>query len=242
MPCSRGSSQLRHRVPGPLAGGGSTTARGKLRLCPASACQTGLPWSSPPATRRQHVSIFGSGWAASRASRKWLSWVGEEGGQGEKKQPRACAACCFPGRFPPLTDAKPWQTAPLRTLWFLGRGTAPCEEAAAGSPTGESRAPGYFCKLFQPRARTGPWMQRVRLDHEIMVPSTWDQTLQVSRERHVLPSSLSWPRVQPRGPQAAQAQGTWHKPRSQRLQVQSLGIIFFFFLLLSISGLLFMLE
>ena len=31
-------------VPGPLAGGGSTTARGKLRLCPASACQTGLPW------------------------------------------------------------------------------------------------------------------------------------------------------------------------------------------------------
>ena len=26
------------RVPGPLAGGGSTTARGKLRLCPASAC------------------------------------------------------------------------------------------------------------------------------------------------------------------------------------------------------------
>ena len=37
------------RVQGPLAGGGSTTARGKLRLCPASACQTGLPWSSPPA-------------------------------------------------------------------------------------------------------------------------------------------------------------------------------------------------
>ena len=32
-----------------LAGGGSTTARGILRLCPASACQTGLPWSSPPA-------------------------------------------------------------------------------------------------------------------------------------------------------------------------------------------------
>ena len=32
----------------PLAGGGSTTARGILRLCPESACQTGLPWSSPP--------------------------------------------------------------------------------------------------------------------------------------------------------------------------------------------------
>ena len=41
-------------------------------------------------TRRQHVSISGSGWAASRVlkRRKWLSWVGEEGGQGEKKQPR----------------------------------------------------------------------------------------------------------------------------------------------------------
>ena len=37
------------RVPAPLAGRGSTTARGILRLCPASACQTGLPWSSPPA-------------------------------------------------------------------------------------------------------------------------------------------------------------------------------------------------
>ena len=37
------------RVPAPLAGGGSTSARGILRLCPASACQTGLPWSSPPA-------------------------------------------------------------------------------------------------------------------------------------------------------------------------------------------------
>ena len=48
-------------------------------------------------------------WVGGKQSfkRKWLSWVGEEGGQGEKKQPRACAACCFPGRFPPLTDAKP---------------------------------------------------------------------------------------------------------------------------------------
>ena len=34
------------RVPAPLAGRGSTTARGILRLCPASACQTGLPWIS----------------------------------------------------------------------------------------------------------------------------------------------------------------------------------------------------
>ena len=31
------------RVPAPLAGGGSTTARGIFRLCPASACQTGPP-------------------------------------------------------------------------------------------------------------------------------------------------------------------------------------------------------
>ena len=32
------------RVPGPLAGGGSTTARGKLRLCPASACLRKFHW------------------------------------------------------------------------------------------------------------------------------------------------------------------------------------------------------
>ena len=37
------------RVPAPLAGRGSTTARGILRLCPESACPTGRPWSSPPA-------------------------------------------------------------------------------------------------------------------------------------------------------------------------------------------------
>ena len=32
-------------LPGPSA----SALRGILRLCPASACQTGLPWSSPPA-------------------------------------------------------------------------------------------------------------------------------------------------------------------------------------------------
>ena len=37
------------RVPAPLPGRGSTTARGILRLCPESTCPTGLPWSSPPA-------------------------------------------------------------------------------------------------------------------------------------------------------------------------------------------------
>ena len=32
-----------------LEGSREGAARGILRLCPASACQTGLPWSSPPA-------------------------------------------------------------------------------------------------------------------------------------------------------------------------------------------------
>ena len=45
----KGCEELLHVQGQDLAGGGSTTARGKLRLCPASACQTGLPWSSPPA-------------------------------------------------------------------------------------------------------------------------------------------------------------------------------------------------
>ena len=40
-----------HRVPAPLAGRGITTARGILRLCPASACQTGLPWMRPAVRR-----------------------------------------------------------------------------------------------------------------------------------------------------------------------------------------------
>ena len=141
-------------------------------------------------TRRQHVSISGSGWAASRAlkRRKWLSWVGEEGGQGEKKQPRACAPCCFPGRFSPPTDAKPRQTAALRSLWFLGWGTAPCKEAAAGNPTDErvahqmtfasssspDRAPILGCRRFH-GAFSG-----VRLDREILVTAAGDQALQDS--------------------------------------------------------------
>ena len=57
------------------------------------------------AAARLHFQV----WVGGKQSfkRKWLSWVGEEGGQAEKKQPRACAPCCFPGRFPPPTDAKP---------------------------------------------------------------------------------------------------------------------------------------
>ena len=45
------------RVPGPLAGGGSTTARGKLRLCPASACQTGLLYYYACVCTRPHIYI-----------------------------------------------------------------------------------------------------------------------------------------------------------------------------------------
>ena len=129
-------------------------------------------------------------WVGGKQSfkRKWLSWVGEEGGQGEKKQPRACAPCCFPGRFPPPTDAKPWQTAALRSLWFLGRGMAPCEEAAAGNPTIErvaqqvtfasssspERTPILGCRRFH-GAFSG-----VRLDREIVVTAAGDQAVQDS--------------------------------------------------------------
>ena len=74
-------------------------------------------------------------WAGGQQSLKRGSpGLGEEGGRAGKTQPRACAPCCFPGRVPPPTHAKPWQTAPLRTLWFLGGAKAPCGEAAAGIP------------------------------------------------------------------------------------------------------------
>ena len=78
--------------------------------------------------------------------------MGEEGGWAGKTQPSACAPCCFPGRVPSRTHAKPWQTAPLRTLWFLGGAKAPCGEAAAGFHRRERCRPGDFPKLFQPRA------------------------------------------------------------------------------------------
>ena len=114
--------------------------------------------------------------------RKCLSWVGEEGGQGEKKQSRACAPCCFPGSFPSPTDAKPWQTAALRTLWFLGGGTAPCQEAAAGNPTGVSVAHQVtFASTFSSEGapifgcrRIYGAFRRARLDWEILGLTTGD--------------------------------------------------------------------
>ena len=118
----------------------------------------------------------------------FLGWRGGWTGGEEKKQPRACAPCCFPGRFPPPTDAKPWQTAALRSLWFLGRGMAPCEEAAAGNPTIErvaqqvtfasssspERTPILGCRRFH-GAFSG-----VRLDREIVVTAAGDQAVQDS--------------------------------------------------------------
>ena len=140
------------------------------------------------AAARFHFGVWVGG-KQSLKRRKCLSWVGEEGGQGEKKQSRACAPCCFPGSFPSPTDAKPWQTAALRSLWFLSGGTAPCEEAAAGNPTGvrvahqvtfassssPERAPILGCRRFYGAFR------RVRLDRKIVVPATGDQTFQDSR-------------------------------------------------------------
>ena len=41
--------------PSAPAWGGSSTARVFLRLCPESALQTGLPWSSAPEQSRVHV-------------------------------------------------------------------------------------------------------------------------------------------------------------------------------------------
>lgn len=139
------------------------------------------------AAARFHFGVWVGG-KQSLKRRKWLSWVEKEDRRGEKKQLRACAPCCFPGRFPPPTDAKLWQTAPLRTLWFLGGGTAPCEEAAARNPTGvrvahqvtfassssPERAPILGCRRFHGAFRG------VRLDREIVVTAAGDQALQDS--------------------------------------------------------------
>ena len=130
-------------------------------------------------------------WVGCKQSRKEkkVAFLGGRGGwTGGEETAEVCASCCFPGRFPPPTDAKPRQTAALRSLWFLGWGTAPCKEAAAGNPTDKrvahqmtfasssspDRAPILGCRRFH-GAFSG-----VRLDREILVTAAGDQALQDS--------------------------------------------------------------
>ena len=157
-------------------------------------------------TRRQHISILGSGWAASRALKEsgFPGW--ERRVDRPRRNSRGLVLLAVPGTFPSPDGCQALTDCCAEDAVVPRWGDSSVRGGCRGeSHRRESCAPGDFCKLFQSRARTDPWMQRVHLDREIMVRSTWDQTLQVSRERHVLPSSLIWPRVQPRGPQAAQA-------------------------------------
>ena len=48
----------------------------------------------------------------------------------------SCLRNSLPLPFTLKTHGKPWQTAPLRTLWFPGGATAPWEEAAEGNSPG----------------------------------------------------------------------------------------------------------
>ena len=139
-----------------------------------------------------------------------MAFLGGRGGwTGREETAEGLCSLLFPGTFPTPDGCQALTDRSAEDAVVPRWGDSSVRGGSSGeSHRRESCAPGDFCKLFQSRARPDPWMQRVHLDREIMVWSTWDQTLQVSRERHVLPSSLSWPRVQPRGPQAAQAPGT----------------------------------
>lgn len=117
----------------------------------------------------------------------------------------------FPGTFPSPTDAKPWQTAALRTLWFLS-GDGSVRGGCSQESTGVSCAPGHFCKSSS-RAHTGPWMQEVLWSLQEGAPGSGDcgpghrgPDTPGPQGLVAHPPQLSQlAEIHPRGPQAAQA-------------------------------------
>ena len=162
--------------------------------------------------------------------------MGEECGRGEKKQLRACVPYCFPGRFPPLTDTRPWQTAPLRTLCFLGGVRTPCKEAAVGNSTSvraahqvtfQSSSSPEGAPFFGCRGCT--WMVR-----------SWSRPHSRSQGRDTSSPALSaGPEFSLRGPRLLRLWGRDTSPGHQDFRYRALALSFFFLLLLSISGVFF---
>ena len=95
----------------------------------------------------------------------------------------------FPGMFPTPNGCQALADRCAEDAVVPRWGDAPCEEAAAGNPTGvrvahqvtfassssPERAPILGCRRFYGAFR------RVRLDRKIVVPATGDQTFQDSR-------------------------------------------------------------
>ena len=95
----------------------------------------------------------------------------------------------FPGTFPTPDGCQALADRCAEDAVVPRWGDAPCEEAAAGNPTGvrvahqvtfassssPERAPVFGCRRFHGAFR------RVRLDRKIVVPATGDQTFQDSR-------------------------------------------------------------
>ena len=117
-----------------------------------------------------------------------MSFLGGRGGwTGREETVEGLCSLLFPGKFPIPDGCQALADRCAEDAVVPRWGDAPCEEAAAGNPTGvrvahqvtfassssPERAPVFGCRRFHGAFR------RVRLDRKIVVPATGDQTFQL---------------------------------------------------------------
>ena len=105
-----------------------------------------------------------------------MSFLGGRGGwTGREETVEGLCSLLFPGKFPipdgcqALADRCAEESVVPK--WGDGSVRGGCSRE---SHRRESCAPGDFCKLFQPRARTDPWMQEVSRSLQRGAPGSGD--------------------------------------------------------------------
>ena len=164
-------------------------------------------------TRRQHVSVSRSGWAASRALREAL--LGGRGGwPGREDTAEGLCSLLFPRTCPTPDPCQALADRSAEDAVVPGWGEGSVRGGRRGDSTGVSaagqvtfpsssspeRALVFGCRRFHGAFRRCTWIRRWW---------SWPQETRRSRTQGGL---VCWPRVQAGGPQAAQAPGTSQKP------------------------------
>ena len=136
-------------------------------------------------TRRQHVPVSRSGWAASRALREESGFPGwERSVDRGRRNSRGLVLLAVPGEFPSPDGCQALTDCCAEDAVVPRSGDGSLQGGCSGeSHRRESCAPGDFCKLFQSRARTGLWMQEVLWRLQRDAPGSGDDGTRHSRSQ-----------------------------------------------------------